>query len=143
MAKGATMLARLRMNTFWMGADLAKRGLWQPVFLNQCPCCGTNEGETREHMVLRCSAFDRPREHITGLIHKATYVCWQGASDTDVLTVVLGGAAKSPHGDTRSLGSFQNRYLPLLLKFLNKVAYTRPKFLKANQQTDVEYVETE
>jgi hypothetical protein len=131
-AKGAAALARLRMNCFWVGRDLAKRGLWSELYASRCACCGGNEGETRARLVLHYAVFSKKRQEIKDLIRLARSISWEGADDAAILTMVLGGAVRAPSGDVRSVGRFSSRYLKPLLAFLNNVTRLRSKLLSVN-----------
>jgi hypothetical protein len=130
-AVATSTLARLRMNSYWTGRDLAKKGLWPSAYNSTCPCCDMNVAETREHLVLRCHAFDEERQVIRDLIRIATRICPAPSGDEDILVLTLGGASRKGGGAPISVGSFNKRHLPRLLTFLSRVARRRPKFIRA------------
>ncbi len=102
-----------------------------PDYNSTCPCCDINVAETREHLVLRCHAFDEERHFIRDLIRIATRICPAPGLDEDILVLTLGGASRKGVGVPISVGSFHKRHLPELLTFLSRVARRRPKFIRA------------
>jgi hypothetical protein len=90
-----------------------------------------NVVETREHLVLRCQAFDAERQSIQELIRIATRICPTPGLDEDVLVVTLGGGNMTGGSAPISVGSFHRKHLPGLLVFFSKVALRRPKFIRA------------
>ncbi len=113
------------------GAGLSEKGLWPPAYNSTCPCCDMNVAETREHLVIRCHAFNEERQSIRDLIRIATRICPAPSLDEDILVLTLGGASWKGGGAPISVGSFHKRHLPGLLTFLSRVARRRPKFIPA------------
>jgi len=90
LGRGLRAVSMCRLGAFYTARKLARLGLIHRRYETQCPCCGEQgEGETVEHLLLRCDKWDGQREEWLGGMLGG--VPKEGREDRDICTIILGG----------------------------------------------------
>lgn len=87
LGRGMRAVSLCRVGSFWTSKKLARLELVHRKYKSQCPCCGeVGEGETIEHILLRCSKWAEQREEYLGDV-----ILQDDWEPRDVCTILLGG----------------------------------------------------
>jgi hypothetical protein len=93
LANGVLELARFRTGCVWTGRRAAKAGLISSRYVDRCPCCETEcqGGETIEHVLLHCPAWDSQRRSMEEAVSGITAHAYDGWSTVSKKVWLLGG----------------------------------------------------
>jgi hypothetical protein len=97
LAKGLALVSKFRVRGAWFGGRLARWGLIDPKYNNECPFCGEGVPETLEHFLLNCTTFQGERDcfltHAIKRLRKRAVLNGgqQALSDKTVAELLTGG----------------------------------------------------
>lgn len=71
LGQGLRNLLRCRLGCFWTAERLACRGLIEPRFRDECPCCGALVPEDLKHLLLSCPRWKKKRAKYLSVVLRA------------------------------------------------------------------------
>ena len=97
LASGFAQIRKMRVGGFHTGVRLARRGLIDPRYRRECPCCRRPRRETLFHLFFRCSAWAEARERFLQPALAQVEECLGAgphrADGDEAVAVLLGGGA--------------------------------------------------
>ena len=89
---GQNLILRARIGTIYLAPQLAEKGAIAEEYKEKCPFCHTvipNEGETLEHMILECRAWDHERQqHLAKMIECCNNIMTKMRTDDKHLKII-------------------------------------------------------
>jgi hypothetical protein len=80
---GVNLITKIRTGTFTYTKQLVRLQVLPGTLTNKCVCCGQEEIEDAEHLILRCKLFDDLRERcIPNIINELQNITSEAARNT-------------------------------------------------------------